>query len=68
MKLCYPWKMVGEYADGEQVTVGGSNEEDCMQKLIDRIEQHGELTWYSGVTDEDYQFGKYIGEENFIYD
>lgn len=64
----WPWKMIGEYADGEQVTVGGSNEEDCMTKLADLQEKHGALTWYTGVCDEDYECGKYIGAENFIYD
>lgn len=67
-QICWPWKMVGRYADEEEIEVGGFSEEDCMTKLIDLQEKHGELTWYSGVTDEDYQFGEYIGRDNFIYD
>ena len=63
-----PWKMAGQYSDGEEITVCGNSEEDCMESLIDLEEKHGSLTWYSGVTDEDYQFGEYIGRENFIYD
>lgn len=39
-----------------------------MIKLINLEEKHGALTWYSGVCDEDYQGGEYIGSENFIYD
>ena len=39
-----------------------------MYKLIELQEKHGELTWYSGVCDEDYVDGEYIGRENFIYD
>lgn len=66
--FAYPWKMVGRYADDEVVTVGGSSEEDCMEKLAALEKKHGELTWYSGVSDEDYAFGEYIGRENFIYD
>lgn len=57
------WKMVGRYADDEEIYVDGYNEEDCMCKLIDLQKQHGELTWYSGVNDEDYYDGEYIGEE-----
>lgn len=68
MNILWPWKMVGTYTDGEEITVGGSSEENCMEQLIDLEEKHGPLTWYSGVTDEDYQFGEYIGAENFIYD
>ncbi len=68
MKILYPWKMVGEYEDGYEAEVGGNDEEDCMCKLIDLAEKHGSLTWYSGLCDEDYAAGEYVGEENFIYD
>lgn len=60
MKILTPWKMVGRYADDEEIYVGGHDEEDCMYKLIARQEQHGELTWYSGVCDEDYVAGELI--------
>lgn len=66
--VMYPWKMVGRYANDEEVIVSGFDEEDCMCKLVDLIEKNGELTWYSGYTDEDYEAGEYIGRENFIYD
>lgn len=68
MKICFPWKMVGRYADDKEIYVGGYDEEDCMMKLIDKQEKHGALTWYSGINDEDYVDGEYIGRENFIYD
>jgi len=68
VNIIYPWKMVGEYEDGEEEEVGGFDEEHCMQKLIDLQEEHGELTWYSGYSDEDYANGEYIGRENFVYD
>lgn len=64
----YPWKMVGRYEDDYEAEIGGNNEEDCMCKLIDLQEKHGNLVWYSGYCDEDYVAGEYIGEENFIYD
>lgn len=56
----------GEYKDGFSVTIGGNDEEDCMQQLIDLQEKHGDLTWYSSYTDQDYAAGEYIGRENFI--
>lgn len=67
-KILYPWKMVGQYADGHESIVSGNNEEDCMYKLCALQEKHGEMTWYSGYSDEDYEAGEYIGRENFIYD
>lgn len=47
--------------------MGGNDEEDCMQRLIDLQEKHGDLTWYSGYVDQDYATGEYIGRENFVY-
>lgn len=64
----YLWKMIGRYANDKEVIVGGFDEEDCMNKLINLIKRNGELVWYSGYTDEDYEAGEYIGRENFIYD
>lgn len=68
IKILTPWKMVGRYADDEEIIVGGYDEEDCMYKLIAKQEQHGELVWYTGINDEDYVDGEYVGRENFIYD
>ena len=61
------WKMVGRYADDEEIYVCGCDEEDCIYKLIELQEKHGELTWYSGVCDEDYVDGEYVGREKFVY-
>ena len=54
--------------DDFEVTVGSNDESDCMEKLGELTEQHGELVWYSGYVDEDYANGEYIGRENFKYD
>ena len=48
------------------IVKAGKSEEDCMQRLIDLQEKHGDLTWYSGYVDQDYVVGEYIGRENFI--
>ena len=45
MKVLYPWKMIGRYADDEEIEVGGFDEEDCMTRLISKIEKHGDLVW-----------------------
>lgn len=67
-KIKEPWRICGEYKDGFFVTVGGNAEEDCMGMLIGLSDKHGELIWYSGYSDEDYEAGEFIGQENFIYD
>jgi len=68
VKVCYPFVMYGEYEDGSDATVGGFDEEDCMGKLIGLIDKHGMLTYYTGISDEDYSAGECIGRDNFIYD
>ena len=67
MKILTPFKMVGRYADGAEIYKGGSNEEDCMYKLLSMVDEHGKLEWYSAVNDEDYIDGEYVGCENFYY-
>ena len=57
IQIIWPWKMVGAY-----------DEAGCMTKLVELQETHGDLEWYSGQSDEDYEAGEYIGRENFIYD
>ncbi len=68
VKICWPWKMEGRYADGTEAVASGNDENDCMCKLIDLTKKHGDLVWYGGYGDEDYCDGEYIGEENFFYD
>lgn len=63
-----PFRMCGRFVDDFEVTVGSNDESDCMEKLGELTEQHGELVWRSGYVDEDYANGEYIGRENFKYD
>lgn len=61
------WKMIGRYADGEEIIISGQSEEDCICVLDELTEDHGDLVWYSGYCDEDYSCGEYVGRENFVY-
>lgn len=63
-----PFRMCGRFVDDFEVTVGSNDESDCMEKLGELTEQHGELVWYYGYVDKDYANGEYIGRENFKYD
>ena len=53
--------------NGEKISIAYLDEEDCMGKMMDLQEKHGEIIWYSGLCDEDYVAGQYIGRENFVY-
>ena len=57
------WKMYGEYSDGYDTEVFGHNEEDCLEKLVELCDEHGDLTYYTGVNDDDYIDGEYFSEE-----
>lgn len=59
MKELTPFRMLGRFEDGEEIFVGGLNEADCMRKLISIHDNraHGELRFYTAVTDENYQDG-----------
>ena len=59
-----PFRMCGRFVDDFEVTVGSNDESDCMEKLGELTEQHGELVWYSGYVDEDHAEGGEIGREN----
>lgn len=68
MRVLFPWKMVGRFADQTEIVSDGFDEEDCMYKLAKLTDKHGDLEWYAGFCDEDYVDGEYIGRENFVYD
>lgn len=65
LPLVTSWKMVADYEDGERFFFHGNSEEDCMNGIADQAEKHGQCTWYSGCSDEDYVDGEYIGRDNF---
>lgn len=66
--IVYPWVMIGEYEDDKRIYARGFSEDECMCKLIGLQEKHGKLIWYSGLCNDDYMYGEYIGRENLIYD
>ena len=67
-KICYPWCFYAEYKDGTKCYFYGNSEDECMQKVCDAISIYGECEYYTGIDDEDYAAGEYIGRDNFIYE
>lgn len=59
-QLIFPFIVEGEFADGYTCEVGGNSEAECIEKLGNMESKHGELVWYSGVTDENYEAGKSV--------
>lgn len=61
--LYRPYKYYARYKDGFSAYFYGSNEEDCMYRIIEFENKHGECIHYTGVTDEVYDNGEYVGEK-----
>ncbi len=59
-----PYKMMAKFADGQEFYFYGKNETDCENSINDRIDVHGEVVYYHGVTDENYVDGKRISHQN----
>lgn len=59
-QLQFPYMVEGEFADGYTYTAGGNSEAECVETLANMQDKHGELVWYSGVTDDDYDAGRRV--------
>ena len=64
----YPFYYYAEYADGASLYFKGFSEDECIENIAKEAENHGECTLYTGVNDDDYVDGEYVGSENFIYE
>lgn len=60
MNILYPWAMCGEYADGFNTVIGGDDIGDCLWQLDQLSENHGDLIWYGGLCDDNYNDGERI--------
>ncbi|MCM1296365.1 MAG: hypothetical protein NC311_12570 [Muribaculaceae bacterium] len=49
--------LVAQFADGARLTFGGFTEQQAMDKMEAAQAEHGDITWYDGVTDEHYESG-----------
>lgn len=62
------YKFYGEYSDGYRTYMYGHTEEEAIQNLIDLMDKHEELIFYTGVNDEYYVDGEYCPETDRIYE
>lgn len=54
-----PFRLVASFADGSRLLFDGITEAAAQQLMEAAQEQHGEITWYDGVTDVNYDHGRY---------
>lgn len=56
----YPaFRLVAQFADGQRLYFDGLTEQQAQQRMEAAQAQHGDLTWYDGVTDLHYENGRY---------
>lgn len=53
------FRLVAQFADGQRLYFDGLTEQQAMERMEAAEAQHGDITWYDGVTDEHYENGMY---------
>lgn len=59
IKTFFPVRLVASFADGARLLFDGLTEEQAQQSMEAAQVQHGEITWWDGVTDLNYERGRY---------
>jgi len=63
-RIFYPARYLGEFEDGYSCEVGGNDIGDCLYRLTQLEDKHGQLVWYGGLNDENYIDGEYTSTED----
>lgn len=53
------FRLVAQFADGQRLTFDGLTEQQAQQSMEAAQAQHGDITWFDGVTDRHYENGRY---------
>lgn len=53
------FRLVAQFADGQRLTFDGLTEQQAQQSMEAAQAQHGDITWFDGVTDQHYENGRY---------
>ena len=55
---CFPaHRLVAEFADGQRLTFDGFTYEQAHDAMEAAQDEHGDITWFDGVTDQYYENG-----------
>ena len=52
-------RLVASFADGSRLLFDGADEDQARQLMEAAQVQHGDITWWDGVTDQNYERGRY---------
>lgn len=56
----FPFRLVAAFSDGARLLFDGVTEDAAKKSMEDAQAQHGDITWWDGVTDEHYDCGRYF--------
>ena len=54
------FRLVAQFADGQRLLFDGLTERQAGQAREAAQTQHGDITWWDGVTDQHYENGRYF--------
>ncbi len=55
-----PFRLVASFSDGSRLLFDGITEDVARKSMEVAQDQHGDITWWDGVTDEHYDRGRYF--------
>lgn len=59
-QIFLPFRLVAAFSDGSRLLFDGLTEDYAKSAMESAQGQHGDITWYDGVTDQHYENGRYI--------
>lgn len=54
-----PWRLVAAFADGSRLLFDGLTEEQAKAAMEAAQEEHGDISYWNRVTDQNYEDGRY---------
>jgi len=58
-KVFAPYRCVAAFADGSRLLFDGLTREQARSTMEAAMEQHGDISWWNWVSDENYRSGQY---------
>lgn len=55
----WPYCLVASFSDGTRKYFYGNDENEAYNKITDDCSAHGDVTWYDGATNLEYERGKH---------
>lgn len=59
MEIFPVFRLVAEFADGSRLLFDGLTYEQAHGAMEAAQDEHGDITWFDGVTDEHYENGRF---------